>query len=89
MTYIKQLPRLDNLRRLAQLAGPFPITARMIIFYAQNHGLDDNLIDLLCLFHPAEVFQSRADFITRCNELELIIKEWREMPKEVLRSPQD
>jgi len=87
--YTKQLPNMKTIQQVAKLAGPFPTSARMIVFYAKHFGLDHDVTDFLHQFHPDEMFQSRADFITRCDELELMIQEEREMPKEVLRSPQD
>jgi hypothetical protein len=47
------------------------------------------MTDFLDLFPADEVFESKVDFMTRCEELEMFINQEREMPKEVLRSPQD
>jgi hypothetical protein len=65
------------------------MTAGTIILYARQLGINHNVVDFLHRFHTDEIFQSRADFITRCDELELLIREKRDMPHEILRSPQD
>ena len=89
MTYMKQLPKSDSFQTLARLAGPYPVSAKVLCFYAWLYGLNHNLIDFLHLFHPDDEFESRIDFVNRCEELELFIAEERNMPKEKLLSPQD
>lgn len=86
--YTGKLPGMDRLGRLVRLAGPFPATARRLVFYAKHFGFGRDVVSFLHLFKPGEIFASRADFINRCNELEIFISQAREMPKETLTSPQ-
>lgn len=89
MIYYKPLPHIDNVRWLAKLAGPYPATRQEIMDAAQDWNFSDNTIEFLRLFPADEQFKSQDEFLTRCEELELLIREERKMPAEVLRSPQD
>ncbi len=86
--YKEQLPSMESFSHLVRLVGPFPASARRIAHYAKHFGFGNDTTHFLHLFHPIEIFESRADFINRCNELALIISEEARMPKEVLRSLQ-
>ena len=88
MTYEKQLPPIRQLLSLAQQTL-FPATRAEIERLAKSVGSPETVIDLLKLFSADETFNSRTDFMTRCEELELFIGQERAMPKEILRSPQD
>ena len=88
MTYTKPLPRIDNILRLSQLARPFPKTAGMVLDIAETWDFSSNTIGFLKLFPEGEVFESDDDLLTRCDELELMIREERKMPAEILHSPQ-
>lgn len=48
-----------------------------------------SMVKFLEQFPADEIFDSRSDFENRCEELELFIKEERDMPKERLKSPQE
>lgn len=87
--YTQPPPSMEKISRLVRLVGPFPASARRIAHYAKHFGFGRLITEFLHLFHPGEIFESRADFINRCNELALIISEEGKMPKEVLRSLQD
>lgn len=89
MIYYKPLPHIDNVRWLAKLSGPYPATRQEILEAAEDWNFSDNTIEFLRLFPADEVFKNQLDFLTRCEELELLIREERNMPAEVLRSPQD
>lgn len=89
MVYTKQLPKADNLSRLAESAGPFPITAGNLAQKAKSMKFNKSMQDFLRQFPDDEVFESRADFVLRSEELEMLFREERDMPNEVLRSPQD
>lgn len=89
MTYTKPLPRIDNILWLAKLARPFPATARQIKNIAKLWGFSSSTTDFLELFPEDEEFDSRDDFLNRCDDLEVLIHEERQMPEEFLRSPQD
>lgn len=89
MIYFKPLPHIDNVRWLAKLAGPYPATRQNILETAEVWNFSDNTMDFLRLFPEDETFASRDDFLLRYEELEMLIREERTMPAEVLRSPQD
>lgn len=84
--FTKQLPPIQTFASVARTAGPFPASARRIVISAVAHGFRDNVVEFLRQFHPKEVFLDRTDFINRCDELELLIDEERNTPKEIVRS---
>jgi len=89
MTYLTTLPHIDNMRRLKQVARPFPAAAGAILEKAQTLNFSTSTLDLVKLFPEEEIFETEDDFVNRCEELELLIREEQSMPAEVLRSPQD
>lgn len=89
MIYSKPLPRMDSLELLANKLGRFPMTRREVSKTAKNRGFRRSVLDFIKLFPEDETFETRLDFITRCEELELFIREERNLPDERLRSPQD
>ena len=89
MIYFKPLPHIDNIRWLARLTEPYPATCQAILETAEAWNFSDSTIEFLQLFPSDEEFASREDFLTRCEELEMSIREERTMPAEILRSSQD
>jgi hypothetical protein len=91
MTYNKQLVKeFPRTRYLLELAKEihFPAAAGTIRRSARNLGYTRQAITFLHLFPAGEIFRSRTDFMTRCSEVAMLIKQERIAPKEVLRSPQ-
>lgn len=88
MIYGKALPRIDNIRWLRRLVGPFPTTAGEILEIARVWNFSQGTIDFLKLFPGDEEFTSEDDFLTRCEELEMLMREEQKMPAEILHSPQ-
>lgn len=88
MIYAKPLPRIDNILWLAKLARPYPTTAGEILQIARDWNFTNSTIDFLQTFPASEEFESIDDFINRSDQLELMIREERNMPAEALRSPQ-
>ena len=82
MNYTQELPNLDNLNWIAGMAGSFPVSAGAVRRLAETWKLNKSVVDFLKLFPEDEEFDNREDFITRCEDLELIIKEERDMPYE-------
>ena len=82
------LPTTTQLIRLAK-RGRFPLRRRQLERVARRNGYTSGMIEFLRLFPGDEVFENRAEFLTRCEELELFMDEERDMPKEIARSPQD
>lgn len=89
MTYGKSLPRIDNILWLKALSRPFPATTADILEKARLWHFSTNTIDFLKLFPENEIFESEEEFLTRCEELEMMIREERAMPIEGMLSPQD
>lgn len=88
MAYLKSLPRMSKLVWLAKLARPFPATAGDILKTARKWSFSHSTTGFLQLFPKEEEFKNMDDFLTRCEELELFIREERQMPAERLRSSQ-
>lgn len=89
MVYSKPLPRIDNIMWLAKLASPFPATRRQIWLKAKAWNFSHSTLEFLELFPANERFESRADFLNRCYNLELLIRQVRASSPETLRSPQE
>jgi hypothetical protein len=89
MVYNNAQPHIDNILWLARLSMPFPATAGNIAEVARTWRFSGNTLDFLNLFPKDEIFSSREEFMTRCEELELLLREKAEMPQEVVLSPQD
>jgi hypothetical protein len=85
----KSLPHVDNILWLIRVSAPFPTTAGSVLDRARLWNFSRSTRDFLGRFPADEVFQSRVDLLTRCEELELFLHEERDMPQEHLRSPQD
>jgi hypothetical protein len=86
MTHSATLPRINSLRKVKALARPFPATAGDILAAAKFWGVNKNTINFLKLF-PANIrFENEDDFMTRSEELEIIIGEEEKLPEEYLRS---
>lgn len=89
MVYNNARPHIDNILWLARLSMPFPATAGNIAEVARAWRFSANTLDFLQLFPRDEIFSSREDFMTRCEELKLLIREQAEMPQAAVLSPQD
>lgn len=87
--YDKILPGTKNLLWLSKLARPFPASATKLVQTASKWNLSRNTIDFVSLFPSDVTFASGDDFLTRCEELRLMIREERAMPVEKLHNPQD
>lgn len=88
MVYAKQLPPMRQLRKISQQAS-FPATRAEFEEVAQRMELPRSVMDFLKLFPADETFESRVEFVARCEELEILITQIREAPQEILHSQQD
>ena len=86
MTYNTALPHIDNILWLRALARPFPTTAGRILDIAATWNFSKNTLSFLSLFPHHEVFENGNDFLSRCEQLELLIRDERAMPVEHLNS---
>jgi hypothetical protein len=89
MVYTQNLPRIDVLDDLARKIGPFPETAYHIGDKARYLGYSQEIIAFLRLFDPYHMFSSKREFLTNCEELEILISEAQHMPKDVKLSMED
>ncbi len=89
MTYNKPLPSMRSLKQLALCDGPFPMKGYRLASGAERCGFGRDMQAFLQLFPHDATFRSRDDFLKRCQDIETIIRSERDMPAEVLRSPQD
>jgi len=85
MKYDKQLPPVRDLLQLAKSVR-FPITREMFTQAALQQSADQTMLDFLTLYPTDEVFKSKVDFMTRSEELELLITQQYRMG-ETARSP--
>ena len=88
MRYNKPLPPVRYFISLAE-DSIFPATCNEIINNATYWGFPKTVIAFLKQFPPEELFESRGDFETRCEELEIFINQEKKMPKEYLKSSED
>lgn len=82
MKYNKQLPPVRNLLTIAKDVH-FPASRQEVEDIARSWGFTSVMTDFLDLFPADEIFISKVDFMTRCEELEMLINQEREMPTEV------
>ena len=82
MPYTKKLPATRHLLKLARNVG-FPTTAEYAVKLAKDLHLPLELINFLKTYPPDEIFQNRVDFMTRCEELEILIKQELDIPNEM------
>lgn len=75
MVYTQNLPRIDILGQLAAKLGPFPDTAYHIGNAARDLGYGQEIIAFLRMFDPHHMFSSKREFMTNCEELEILIRE--------------
>lgn len=88
MPYTKKLPATHHLLKLTRNIG-FPATAGYAAKLSQDLGLPRELTDFLRSFPRDEIFQSRVDFMTRCEELEILFQQEIDGPPDKLTGPQD
>ncbi|HEU4966522.1 MAG TPA: hypothetical protein VFT53_03495 [Candidatus Saccharimonadales bacterium] len=77
---------LAQLRSIAA-AVSFPATRREIILSAWAMSYPQAVTNLLRRFPKGALFDCAADFIARCEDIELLQHEEQEAPEEFLRSP--
>jgi hypothetical protein len=82
----KSLPTIHDLHNIANSAR-FPATPDEIVESARRAGLPHNAIDFLNLFSADLIFDSKVDFLTRCEDLEILIEQEADAPKEISRGP--
>lgn len=86
MSYAHQLPNINELEQLAKLVGLFPANAQKFIDTAKQYGFSKEILIFVRYFRPNETFNDSSDFMTRCEEMELLISQKWDSPNEALRS---
>lgn len=89
MTYTKNLPNSKDIVWLSKLMTSYPVTRSEIVRIARRWNFPETVIAFLRQFPADETFDSRADLVSRCENLALLIRQEWESPKEVVQSPQD
>jgi hypothetical protein len=86
MEHNKDLPAVHDLLNLANSVR-FPASRDDIAESAKRTGLPDAMVEFLDLFDAELIFDSKVDFMTRCEELEMFLEQEAEAPKEITRGP--
>lgn len=89
MPHAQDLPNISELEQLATLVSIFPANAQKFVDTAKQYGFSKEILGFLRLFRPNEIFKDGLEFIARCEEMEILIKQKRESPREALRSSED
>ncbi len=85
--YTKQLPNLRDMERLSTLVRSYPANRAQIVRVARMWNFRPEVISFLRQFPADELFDSRIDFVTRTEEVALLIRQEWESPKEFLLNP--
>lgn len=88
MEHVK-LKHKTALKELAKKAGPYPQAAGKIQNTSDRLRMPNDVRSFVRLFPQDITFLDEEDFLTRSEELSMLIEEERKMPEENLRSPQD
>lgn len=67
----------------------FPASRDDVIRTARQRKHPGAVLSFLCLFDAGDKFESRLDFMNRCEEVKLLIREKRAAPKEFEYNRQD
>lgn len=85
--YTKQLPNLRDMERLSTLVRSYPVTRAQIVRVARMWNFRPEVVSFLRQFPADQLFDSRIDFVTRTEEVSLLIRQEWESPKEFLLNP--
>lgn len=89
MQYTNRLPSEKDMIWLSKLTTSYPVTRREILRIARMWNFKPEVVSFLRLFAPDQLFETRTDFVARCESLALLIRQEWEAPKETIQSPQD
>lgn len=85
--YTKRIPASQDIVRLSTLMKHYPATRAELVRTARMWNFKDEVVSFLRLFPSTELFENRADLVTRFEDLSLLIRQEWESPKETLLSP--
>jgi hypothetical protein len=89
MTYTKRLPNTKDIVWLSKLVTSYPATRRDIVRMARKWNFPETVVEFLRQFPSDETFMTRADLVSRCESLALLIRQEWESPHETVQSIQD
>lgn len=89
MAYDKRLPNNKDIIWLSKLVTTYPATRRQVVRMARLWNFKQDVVSFLRLFPPDHEFTSRTDLVTKCEDLEILIRQEWESPKEVPSSVED
>lgn len=87
--YTTPLPRLRDLLKVGQAVNYFPATRNTVLRAAVMVDAPEEVIEFLLHFPSYATFDSRSNFMLKCEELELLINEERLAEPEYLHSQQE
>ena len=87
--YTKSLPHTADIAWVSTRVAPYPARRAEVVRIARRWNLPDSVIEFLRQFPADELFTSRADLVTRCENLALLIRQEWESPSEIAQSLQD
>ena len=79
----RTLPSIDDLYLLKNLIATYPMSIKRIIQIARVWEFGRDMINFLKYFPSGETFESSEDFLSRCEDIETVIKESHRRPIEM------
>ena len=79
----RALPSIDDFYLLKNLIATYPMSIKRIIQIARVWGFSRDMINFLKYFPSGELFESGEDFLSRCEDIETVIKESHHRPIEM------
>lgn len=86
MEHNKDLPAVHDLLNLANSVH-FPASRDDAIETAVMDGFSHEVINFLNLFAADTIFDSKVDFMTRAEGLEMFVEQEEDLPTEINRGP--
>ncbi len=84
--YSKSLPEMADIIRLSKLVHAYPATRSEIVRMGRRWNVSENLIEFVRQFPVTELFETRALFVARCEELALRIRQDWQTPKVIVQT---
>jgi len=81
MAYTKRLPETKDIVWLSKLVGSYPANRSEVVRIARKWNFADNIVEFLRQFQTNEIFDNRADFVAKCDDLTTHIRQEWELPK--------
>ena len=75
MLYTQEMPTIEKIAKLAADIRSYPVTAKQVLLLASGLGYSLETINFIKQFPGDAVFESRVDFLTRCEDLRILLNE--------------